>query len=78
MRGALAAALLVLPLALPLGLGACSKDTDPGPGGTTVGEAKALDKAAERLEARPRPPLDEATVPADLAAIPGVAASDQP
>ncbi|BEV02257.1 hypothetical protein [Novosphingobium olei] len=74
MRGALAAALLVL----PLGLGACSKDTDPGPGGTTVGEAKALDKAAERLEARPRPPLDEATVPADLAAIPGVAASDQP
>ena len=61
-----------------LGLGGCSKDTDPGPGGVTVGEAKALDKAAERLEARPRPPLDEATVPADLAVIPGAEPSSQP
>lgn len=72
-KGLLAASVL-----LAAGLGGCSKDTDPGPGGVTVGEAKALDAAAERLEARPKPPLDEATVPADLTVIPGTAASDTP
>lgn len=30
-------------------------DNDPGPGGVTVAEAKALDEAAEMIEAR-RPP----------------------
>ena len=35
---------------------ACGKaDNDPGPGGVTVGEAKALDQAAKMLDAR-RPP----------------------
>lgn len=62
-------------LILPLALAGCSKDTDPGPGGVTVGEAKALDAAAERLESRPKPPLVEATVPADLANVPGSDAS---
>jgi hypothetical protein len=34
-------------------LAACGEnDTDPGPGGVTVGEAKALDEAAEMIEAR--------------------------
>lgn len=40
-------------------LAACGeRDTDPGPGGVTVGEARALDEAAEMIEARRLP--DEA------------------
>ena len=36
---------------------ACGQpDTDPGPGGVTVAEAKALDQAAEMLEQRRLPP----------------------
>jgi hypothetical protein len=31
-------------------------ENDPGPGGVTVGEAKALDEAAEMLEERRLPP----------------------
>lgn len=31
-------------------------DNDPGPGGVTVGEARALDDAAEMIEARRVPP----------------------
>ena len=67
MRAVLTAAAL-LPAALCLG--GCQKDSDPGPGGVTVGEARALDEAAEMLEKRPAPPLVDATVPADLASIP--------
>jgi len=67
MRRAGLAALVLLPAAL---LGGCQKDTDPGPGGVTVGEARALDAAAEMLEKRPAPPLGDATVPADLASPP--------
>lgn len=63
--------LALLPAALLLG--GCQKDTDPGPGGVTVGEARALDEAAEMLEQRPSPPLDDATVPAELATIPAAA-----
>lgn len=40
-------------LGLLLILSACGKaDNQPGPGGITVGEAKALDEAAEMLEDR--------------------------
>ena len=43
--------LLRLAPALLLLLAACgSNDNDPGPGGVSVGEAKALDEAAEMLE----------------------------
>ncbi len=35
--------------------GCGSKDTDPGPGGVTVAEAKALDEAAEMIEAQRLP-----------------------
>lgn len=46
---------IVLMGALAL-LAACGeRDTDPGPGGVTVGEAKALDEAAEMIEARRLP-----------------------
>jgi hypothetical protein len=40
-------------LAALIALSACSRtDNEPGEGGVTVGEAKALDAAAEKLEAR--------------------------
>jgi hypothetical protein len=46
LRSPLAAAFLLL-------LAACSRtDNEPGPGGVTVGEAKALDDAAAMLEER--------------------------
>ena len=46
--------LALLPLAL---LAACGPaETDPGPGGVTVGEARALDEAAEMLEEQRLPP----------------------
>jgi hypothetical protein len=67
---------MLLPAALSLG--ACQKDTDPGPGGVTVGEARALDQAAEMLEKRPAPPLADATLPADQASPPAAAASAKP
>lgn len=39
------------------GLAACGPaENDPGPGGVTVGEAKALDEAAEMLDERNTPP----------------------
>lgn len=38
-------------------LAACGPaENDPGPGGVTVGEAKALDEAAEMLDERNAPP----------------------
>lgn len=67
-RRAALAAVTLLPAALCLG--GCQQDSDPGPGGVTVGEARALDEAAEMLQKRPAPPLVDATVPADLATIP--------
>lgn len=47
----------VLPLLIPLlaipALASCSRtDNEPGPGGVTVSEAKALDDAAAMLESR--------------------------
>ena len=48
------AAILVLAL---LSLAACGKaDNEPGPGGVTVGEAKALDEAAQMIEDDRLPP----------------------
>jgi hypothetical protein len=41
------------PVLMALALAACSRtDNEPGPGGVTVGEAKALDDAAAMLEER--------------------------
>lgn len=40
-------------LALALFMAGCSRtDNEPGPGGVTISEAKALDDAAEMLESR--------------------------
>jgi hypothetical protein len=46
-------------------LAACGQgENEPGPGGVTVGEARALDEAAEMLEERRLPPEDLQTGPA--------------
>ena len=57
-----------LPLALlPLLLASCGPGAnEPGPGGVTVGEAKALDDAAAMLDARRSPADGAAQVPAPL------------
>lgn len=51
------------------GLAACGPaQNDPGPGGVTVGEAKALDEAAKMLDERNAPPEmseNTETAPAD-------------
>jgi hypothetical protein len=47
---ALAAAVLLV-------TGCGKRDSDPGPGGVTVGEARALDEAAAMLD-KQRPPAD--------------------
>lgn len=57
-----------LALATAAFLTACgSAENDPGPGGVTVGEAQALDEAAEMIEQQrlpegALPPEDKATV----------------
>lgn len=49
--------------ALSFALGSCGPaENDPGPGGVTVGEARALDEAAEMLDERQANP-DAATEP---------------
>jgi len=46
-----------LALMAALALAGCgSGDNQPGPGGVTVGEARALDEAAEMIEQRRPPP----------------------
>lgn len=46
---------LSLGLAVLLLAGCGPSDTDPGPGGVTVGEARALDEAAEMLDEQQLP-----------------------
>lgn len=62
---------LLLPLILAASLSACSKqDNAPGPGGVSMGEARALDEAAEMVEAQrlPAEALLAQTAPASQAA----------
>jgi hypothetical protein len=50
---------VILPIASLLLLTACgSADNEPGPGGVSVGEARALDEAAEMVEAKRLPQQD--------------------
>jgi hypothetical protein len=66
----IACALIVLVL-----LAGCGKaDNAPGPGGVTVGEARALDKAAEMLEQR-RMPAEALPSSAAATAAPGAGAA---
>lgn len=47
---------LALPMSSAIMLSACGPaENDPGPGGVTVGEAKALDEAAEMLDEQNAP-----------------------
>ena len=63
-------------LALPLFLAACGpSDSDPGPGGVTVGEARALDEAAEMLEQQRLPAEAGPTPTASPAPEPSATAS---
>ncbi len=67
----------LIPLAL---LAACGpSNSDPGPGGVTVGEAKALDEAAEMLEQRRLPPgaLPNADASASATATPAAEGEKQ-
>ena len=60
-----------LQTAVCLLLAACGPgENDPGPGGVTVGEAKALDDAAAMLDARRSPADGAAVVPAPLPPTP--------
>lgn len=57
---------VALAMMVPLAIAACSKpDSAPGPGGVTMGEARALDEAAAMLDER-RPPED-AVMPTEAA-----------
>ena len=54
-------------VALSLTLAGCGPGAnDPGPGGVTVGEARALDEAAAMLDTRRSPADGAAKVPAPL------------
>ena len=53
--------------ALMLVAGCSRTDNEPGPGGVTVSEAKALDDAAEMLESRDTTPAAEVEAAADKA-----------
>ncbi|MCB2075965.1 MAG: hypothetical protein H6917_12965 [Novosphingobium sp.] len=62
-------------LASVAALAACGPgENDPGPGGVTVGEARALDEAAEMIEQRRLPP--EALPAPDV--LPSDIATDAP
>jgi hypothetical protein len=66
----------LLPFAL-MSLAACGKaDNDAGPGGVSVGEARALDEAAEMVESRRLP--DDMLRPPMVPATPASAAKAAP
>jgi len=69
----------ILPLiALALVAGCGKSDNAPGPGGVTVGEARALDEAAEMIEKRQLPPEGPATTPSAQPLPAGGAAKVEP
>mgnify|MGYP003608865196 FL=1 len=53
---------------LALTTGCSRTDNEPGPGGVTVSEAKALDDAAEMLESRDPAPVADAEATHDAGA----------
>jgi hypothetical protein len=55
---------LIAPLACLLLAGCGQGENDPGPGAVTMGEARALDDAAEMLEQRRVAPEDLRNLPA--------------
>lgn len=66
-------------LALMPALAACGpSDNDPGPGGVTVGEARALDEAAAMIDERRTPAEVLAEEPAPAATEPAAAPAPAP
>lgn len=64
--------------AVPLALAACGPgENDPGPGGVTMGEAKALDEAASMLDEQRLPAEALESQPAAPESSPPPAASQQ-
>lgn len=61
---------------LPFVAGCGPSDNDPGPGGVTVGEARALDEAAEMIEQQRLP--EEALPPGSEDEAPKPPADQQP
>ena len=60
-----------LALLLIAATAACGKpDNAPGPGGVTVGEARALDEAAQMIESESPPRITTATVAAEPNEVP--------
>jgi hypothetical protein len=59
------AMIVVAAATLALAAGCSRTDNEPGPGGVTVSEAKALDDAAEMLESRDSAPTADAQTAAD-------------
>ena len=65
MRTRARAARLAIAVFCPLAASCGAQDNDPGPGGVTVGEARALDEAANMIEqGRPSPELLKQIAPA--------------
>lgn len=63
-------------VALAVTLFACGPgENDPGPGGVTAGEAKALDEAAAMLDEQRSPAAGGARVPAPLPPDPDASAA---
>lgn len=74
---------LLMPLALAAALAACSKqDNAPGPGGVSMGEARALDEAAEMVEGQRLPveamPAQPASASQAAPAAPAAKAATKP
>ncbi len=67
---------MLAPPLLLLAAACGSEDTDPGPGGVSVGEARALDEAAEMIEAR-RPDPGVVPEPAAQTATPAEPQAEQ-
>ena len=67
---------IVLPAALLLA-GCGPNDTDPGPGGVIVGEARALDEAAEMLDEQ-RLPAEALPPPSEQSATPAPEPEEAP
>lgn len=72
-----AAALMTAWGLLMLAAGCSRTDNEPGPGGVTVSEARALDEAAEMLESRDAAATANANAPSDKAAPPPAEAAPQ-
>ncbi len=70
----------LFPALLVVALAACGqKDTDAGPGGVSVGEARALDQAASMLDQQRLPPGAFASgTPASGTPSPGASPSPGP